>query len=641
MVYLLTKALLKYNKKKFLKCFCTDSSILRFNFVFTVARFQRSLVEAAKKETNIDLPIDLRQAINAVTLQILRKPANLPPFFDKFDEIGQYNKRKDMAMIYESPRGDITIHDLYALAKSNAVNQAPSGPIESSYIIKQGNNILVTGQAGIGKTTLTKMITKLLLENEIPDVEAKYIIYIKVRKIDFDRKCNIVEFLESCEGFYNPLSEEDIDLLSLQDFKELNNSSNVALIFDGLDEANTTDFKTDSTSWNPTRMEKTFPSVIVKNIMQGNVLPKAKKLWTSRQRQAYEIHENVRPHTIVQILGLDKDAQEDLGKQLCSEEGWPHVKKYLEDHPDLQVICYVPVICIIAISSIHSSLVHHEDIKLYTMTDVLAYALDLYSRSPHLRDGNLNGEMSKIPVLAWDSFLNEKIIFDEQDLQQAGIKEQTFSAFLITAVDKKTNFRLKLVVGDKKSSFSHLIWHEMFTAIKGVMFLLSAELATQLPDLLKPRWEVVAKLMYGLCYEPTVKRLRKIFDKSCLETDISQNRELLKNFLRKQVIEFRNFDPTKLEEKTQKLIQVCTWAQESNSSDFVAVVQDELPKVVDVNGDLLPSDVRCITSVLPNRHAIRVGANVNVRFIANSLLLLCSEIERKRLQVDCLRSRYW
>ena len=583
----------------------------------------------AEKQTNIDLPIDLKRAIDAVTLQILKRTATLPKYLDS---VGQFNKRSELKAVYDTPRGDITIKELFSLAKKNAdfASQSISpDAAKEEYILKQSNNILVTGQAGIGKTTLTKMLVKLLLENEIPQVEAKYIIYVKIRTINFETPCSLVEFLEDFAGFYTASFNEDIDRLTFKDVKSLCNSSQVAMVFDGMDEANTSKLKEEPPLLNIERV--VCPSIILRNLMQGNVFPKAKKLWTSRQRQAYELHEKVRPDTIVQILGLDQQAQEELGKQLCTDEGWPQVKEYLEDHPDLQVICYVPVICIIAISSIYSSLVlKEEDVELHTMTDVLAYALDLYARSPHLRGHE--EEISKIPVLAFDSFDKEKIIFDERDLKDAGIHEKAFEAFLITAVDKDTNFKLKLVVGDKKSSFSHLIWHEMFTAIMGVMYKKPFELREYLPKLLQARWEVVAKLMFGLTHESTIKRLKTIFS-DWSEEDIRDNRQELKDFAVIQMKAYKALDPNHPEEKTQKLIQVCTWIQESNSQDFIELARDQLPNVVDLNGELLPSDIRCIANVLPDRQAIRIGVNVAVQFIANALPLLCLEIQRKQFKV--------
>ena len=580
----------------------------------------------AQAQTNIDIPIDLNCAIEAVTLQILKKPGALS---ESLDEVGQYNKRKEMTMIYQSPSGDISIKELFALAEKNAkkvCKHSTNDTVKADYLLKQGNNILVTGQAGIGKTTLTKMMVKLILDGEVLP-ETNYLIYIKIRKIDFEIKVDIVDFLKTFAGFDE--SRSDIDALSYEDFKKLNDSSRVTFLFDGLDEANTSKMNLEPPSWSPSA--PTCPSVIVRNIMQGNIFPRAKKLWTSRQRQAYELHEKVRPPTIVQILGLDEQAQDELGKQLCTEKGWPKVKKYLQDHPDLQAICYVPVICIIAVSSIHSSLTREEnDLELHTMTDVLGYALDIYSRSDHLREHQ--DEISKIPKLAWEGFVNDKIIFNENDLRNADIGEKAFEAFLVTAVDKDTNFRLKLVVGDKKSSFSHLIWHEMFTAIKGLMFMKNSDFRAILEKLLESRWEVVGKLMFGLCHQLTLKRLKKILF-GYFENDIKANIQDLKNFAAAQMEIYRNYDNKKAEEKTQKLIQVSTWIKETNSESFLEKIRSLLPEVVNLSGELLPSDIRSVAHVLPDNHSVSVGVDANSRFIGNSLQLLGAEILRKNFKV--------
>ena len=70
------------------------------------------------------------------------------------------------------------------------------------------------------------------------------------------------------------------------------------------------------------------------NLFAGNILPKAKKIVTSRPRQFFEIPEEYRPQFTTYILGSDEDAQRSICKNICGDKD-EKIFSFIQEHPDL------------------------------------------------------------------------------------------------------------------------------------------------------------------------------------------------------------------------------------------------------------------------------------------------------------------
>jgi len=577
----------------------------------------------------IDVPVELQQAIEAVALQLSKEVKKSPTIIE---ESGHYTRRNDWKQMYSTPEGNIKVKNIFEFAYSNATKDAEkyckNEEAKSKFVRQHGNNVLVIGQAGIGKTTLTKIVAQLTLEKTILP-ETEYIMYVRLRDIDFNKDTDLMHFIATTGALdvKEPSVQEMVSLLK--------DNPNVLLIFDGIDEVKLEQPEQEGCSCSYDDLVK--PSIILKNLMAGRLLPFAKKVWTCRSRQAYELHEEQRPRTILQILGLDRAAQEDLGKQICCAN-WPQVKRHLLTHPDIFAACYVPAICIITMASISLSFRESEPEvpALKTITQVLVFALASYSRSKHVRVKAC--DLHHLARLAWNGFANGKVVFTEIDYEDANISRETFEAFLVTYVDETANLNLKLLDGDKASSFSHLIWQELFAALHAMFFMPLEEFKATLQKLSSSQWEVVSKFLYGLCNKAIKLKVHKLVFGSHPNVQVwNTKRQLLKNYALEETAALRVEEP---QDQTMKLLLLSSWIREADDLEFTSDIIGQIPATLNLSGTFFPTDAASIAYLIDScLKEWEINVN-NIQFVGECVDILFSSVKRRSCQVMQQRTSY-
>ncbi|CAK8687132.1 unnamed protein product [Clavelina lepadiformis] len=535
----------------------------------------------------LEMPVDLNQNIEAVSLEISQLPLDVVASMD----LGHFHRRQDFLSRFfvnnphssHVPSNSLNPNQLFIAAKFSASQEATQkfgsvmGHDHEKYIETYGNIVGVIGQAGIGKSTLTKLLVKTILEGDM-NVQAKYIFHIAFRDVDFTTKCNFFQFLMTsslCDWEHHDASDKKL-------LKSLNQCDDVVLIFDGFDEAIIT--KPKHWASNIYLTGQATAETFIKNIMCGRLLPRAKKLFTSRPRQFYELHHNYIPRFLVSVLGLSEASQKELCQKICGERSG-QVMQYLDDNPDISAYCYVPVNCILTMHCIHSCIIEGEEARLKSMTSIMAFALDGFVRSEHMRGHE--SEVSKLADLAWNGFQKQKIIFSEIDLAEVKISTNTLHSFLNTSVNFHSKMRVgvKILDGDKRSYFAHLIWMEFFVAVKMIFFMTTREFQLWVTKLGENRFEVVAKFVYGFCAEETSERLRRIFSLND-GGSFFRKKNMLKEFL-------LQFTPICFHNgrNSSDYLSICGWLKEANLIDFNNAVSFVLPKNLSLFGTVLPSDI--------------------------------------------------
>ena len=500
------------------------------------------------------------------------------------EELGHFHHRKDVvARFHKPPATDIHQSELFSKARDQAVKESEKCvPLEAKqkFQLVHGNIVGLVGQAGIGKSTLSKLLVREILQNNL--YEAEFIFYLHFRDLNYKKKMNLLQFLTSDSTFSNKLKEEEREQL----LTKLEENENVCIILDGFDKS-VVSGKSKPIEGKCSVFDSVKAEITIKHLLNGDLLPKAKKLITSRPRQLFQLHKTYRPHFIVSVLGLNEASQrqvcEDVSEnnEVCAE-----VFKFVSDRPDVQSFCYVPVHCILVMHCISVNFVANDSSsleRLESLSNILVAILALFAEdTDHLRGKEFRTK--KLSLLAFRTFLLNQLVFEQKDLDQFGIGEDEASTFLTTRLGKKANLKLMKGKAHLTSYFSHLLLHEFFASLYFILFMDLDEFEQTLPKLKDSNFEMVAKFSFGLCNWTTQHYLLKtIPSEEFNPTNVQRKKELLKKLALEQVHSVDEFTC---------LPQICSWIYELRddklSEEVVTNLKSEFE--IELNDGLLPSD---------------------------------------------------
>ncbi|CAK8688599.1 unnamed protein product [Clavelina lepadiformis] len=562
-------------------------------------------------------PIKLDLAINTVKLELSQRVPSMPS-----DDEGHYNKRDEVVKAWESVKGNIELKDLFTLAQNSAEKEAErfvTQEAKQDYINKNKNTVFVIGQAGMGKTTLAKTIINLVIEGQLLP-ECRFLFYIPFRAIDFLIESNFLDFVLRCFQSEWPHNVE-LDFVLL---KKLSNDPNVLFIFDDLDEADTDYFFSKNTSLTCDLCDSYTPDIFIANILSGNIFANAKKLLTSRPRQFFELNKAYLSGCVVNILGLSVKSQAELCQQICKEK-YDAVQDYLSRNPLIDASCYVPAKCIIIYGVLSDSFNSSLDHDIQSLTDIFVRALYYYSKSKqHVRKPE---ELQKLCHLAWNGFQARKIIFTESDISKVKISSETLETFLTTS-SKDDEPLDNLLQGKKQSSFSHLIWHELFTAIHLILNVPSSEFQNHLSFFLESRWEVVASFVFGLCNRRVQRNLNDIFNIAVVDFD--KKFQQLDNFVCKEMANLRKSF------QTSTFLEVCNWIYQLNNREMTEKVAAFVPEQIWLDGKIHLTDLCSVGYLLQyaqSGFSIRFGESLS--FTYNAIYRWLFQVSSKSNEVFC------
>ena len=534
------------------------------------------------------------------------------------DESGYFHHRDEIShALNRPPVGDVKLNEMFNKAREHAIavsskNNYTTAEASEYDVNTVGNIVGIIGQAGIGKTTLSKMILADVVKDGL--FEADYIFYFQFRDIfNYNNKENLLSFLAK------PLMLDWVSDKQQRNavLKSLSASNHVIIIMDGFDEANFCDFRTFSTV---ALCEEATPEMLIKNILVGNILPKSKKIVTSRPRQLLELSNRLRPQYIVNILGLTLQDQYLICRGICGDNAADYVFNYIQSIPQIASYCYVPVNCILVMHSILSidalkftpeknqQILLSRQNKPKNITGVFVIVVGLFLTSPHVSSSE-EFPLQKVATLAWEGFNKKKFYFDKKDLCNAGLIDKQENIFLVTVLAK--NYFMSLLGGNSKtiSYFAHLIIQEFFVALKLIFFTTlkdftdlflkpvrssvsgEPELAI---DLFDANWEMVSKFLFGLCNQQVEKCLTGL-----LET-FNEKANFKLKILQKAVI--NNMLISADNDYFAKVLNVCIWAYELNDDQFAQTIAAYLRDKLIIKGKFLTSDIAPFLNVLRRRN---------------------------------------
>ncbi|XP_047435511.1 uncharacterized protein LOC125004702 isoform X2 [Mugil cephalus] len=340
-------------------------------------------------------------------------------------ESRQAQKAKFKPMREERP---IKYHDIFKPASEN-------NPIRT---------VLTIGVAGIGKTFASM---KFMLDwAEGTAVENIYYTFpLPFRELNLREKTEH-SFEELLHQFFPAMENSEIN-----DYDKYQ----ILIVLDGLDECRLDLKFNESNKWTDVK-KPTSVGVLLTNLIQGNLLPKA-QIWITSQPAASNNIPADKVDRVTEVRGFNDEQKEEYFRKRFSDKDLAekilaHVKK----SRSLYTMCHIPVFCWI-ISKVLEDFVNQnkEEGMPKTQTDMYIHFLLLQCRQANVKyseDGT--GESSEtgpcwsarnketilsLGKLAFEELEKGNLLFTEDDLKECGIDITNAAVFsgLLTQIKRE------------------------------------------------------------------------------------------------------------------------------------------------------------------------------------------------------------
>ena len=364
--------------------------------------------------------------------------------------------------------------------------------IDASELLRKGSDSLrvIFGQAGIGKTTLLKHISRALTRKEV-ESDYNLVLYFPLREKAVSSAKDLEELLS-----YYASGDRKLDLSEVSQSLVNTAGKDVLFIFDGADEVR--------------ELLSTQNGSIFQEIIQGRSLPQADVIVTSRPGSLPFLQE----HSTVfyEIHGFDEESIQSYVREFFQakpEEGQKMLDE-LRSRPDLMGGAYIPMNLFI-LSSIYAG-------RKFPPTMTLCYkkfTCNVITREckksgiPCQVDRNLNclsddvkKLLESLSLLAYEGMMTTPptFVFDEDDIRRACptlqpealIKESLFKGLLhqhssMVGFEARCSF-----------NFSHTTNQEFFAAYYISQLSTMEQLKFLKQNIFNPKFAMVIRFYAGL-----------------------------------------------------------------------------------------------------------------------------------------------
>ena len=552
----------------------------------SVQRLKRNLATQAL-ETCGERDCIRGDKINIAPIQISTRARDM----EQLDRSGHFHYRKDVVRVYlEKPSGIISHEEIFKVAKRFAVQGAMECRTEEAkakHILRYGNVVLISGQAGIGKSTLSKLLVEKMLDPIVHLFQAKFVFFIRFRDLDYQQKSDLLEFLTNSAPFISSITSEDRTKI----IQHLEVSDNVYIVMDGLDEA---DIDLRMNYPNINAASHTTAAVFIHHLLSGRLLGKAKKLVTSRPRQLAHLPLEYSSYLYLNLLGLNDEGQSQICSDLCrgDPDKRDRILNRINSRPDLKSLCYVPITCLMVMVSFSStdSLKRNED----TLFAIRFYAL----KNWFLEKLKGNFQMKNIAVLAYKGYLENRFYFREHHLRNEDINFENTTAFLFN------NIKFELLQGKAVTYFAHLMWQEFFVAVRLRLYSNKEDFENMVPQLESNKFEMVARFVFGLCNKQTLDELLDCVEDEEVNTKADRDKceEILKKFVIEKLKHHRDAAIERSDNPYyQTIVPIMGWLHEMGNDNFTKQAAGWLRDEIEINGEILPGDIPSVNHILRRR----------------------------------------
>ena len=522
--------------------------------------------------------------VKIAPLQISTRPRNM----EQLDLSGHFHYRKDVVRIYSEELSDVVPYEqIFEEAERKAKKHAEGCRTEEAkteHILRYANVVLISGQAGIGKSTLSKLLVEKMLGPNDSLYQAEFVFFIRFRDLNYKRNYDLLEFLTNSASFISSISSEDRTKI----IEKLEKSDNVYIVMDGLDEADM-DLKMKYPNINAA--SHTTAAAFIHHLLSGRLLPRAKKLVTSRPRQLMQLQDddNYSSNLYLNLLGLSDEARSQICSDLChgDPDKRDRILSRINSRPDLKSLCYVPITCLLVMMSFYSTDLLKRNLD--TLTAILVYTLENW----FLKKLEGKFQIKKIAVLAYKGFLENRFSFREHHLRNENINFENTTAFLFN------NTKFELLQGRVKTYFAHLMWQEFFVAVKLRLYSNKEDFRENVRELESDKFEMVARFLFGLCNKQTLDELLDCVEDKELNTEAE--RDKCEEILKKLVIEKLKRHRDAGNFYYESIVPVMGWLYEMGNDNFTKEAAGWLRDKIEFKGEILPGDIDSVNHILQRR----------------------------------------
>ena len=584
------------------KCCGASKNSTQQSLVSDRLHYLKLLLDERTKKMNAvtsdNYPLNGRQ-INVVPLEICHEVVckTVNQSANKANLIDQTNIQDQIACT-----------DLFSEAAKLAENQTKNlidTQAKEAHQKIHSNIVGIIGPPGVGKTTLAKHIAKNAVKNEM-NREIGFIFYVQFRDINFEKKhANLLKFLLASSFIDWEVDQEmDKEILKLLDTR-----FHLMIVLDGLNEASISEWSEASPA--VTLLAEAKAETFIKGILGGKLLPRSKKILTSRPRQIYKLYLDHRPRLILNIRGISKSSQQKICEDLCGEEH-KRVFECIAKNPRISSICNTPFYCILVVLCIEKQLQQNGIVEVIgSVTEIFASVLQMFICRDRTND-NFNCE--KLPELAWNAMISNQYHFTEGHLNQIGIDEKTLNTFLNHRVE--TNDSRKIANKEKTSFFNHSMLIEFLAAVKLVQTINVETFRANLEHLKMSRFESVMKFLFGLFNRNNFPRLSKIG--ICTEFSNDDMRiRITKNFALQSL---KDAMSKKARCSLETMWKVCSCAYEMHDDSFAKEIAELLGSKLSIVNNVHPGDIAGLCYVLQAKESNQFELNLDpcIKFLENS-----------------------
>ncbi|XP_040177149.1 NACHT, LRR and PYD domains-containing protein 3-like isoform X2 [Rana temporaria] len=318
--------------------------------------------------------------------------------------------------------------------------------------------VVLQGPAGIGKTMTSRKIMLDWASGNLYKDEFNFVFHLSCKELNtITGPISLVGLLSrTCK-----LQLSSDDLVSI--LKDPDNHRKLLFIVDGFDELQWTLEKKSKVCHDI--FEETHKDLLLQRLLRKQILKPSSLIITTRPLALEKLYAFVDKSRDVEVLGFtEEDCKEYFHNFFKNKNHADKALSLVKENDVLYPMCAVPIVCWIVCTVLKPQIKQDLDLlQAKTATSIyLLYLKGLIKH--HCRDQPTNACLKKLCALAKEGILNQKILFEMEDLNRHGLSlSEVESVFL-----NENLFHLDI---DTQTcySFSHLSVQEFLAALYYVL----------------------------------------------------------------------------------------------------------------------------------------------------------------------------